>query len=143
MKLSMKGLCTAALLSATATSVTAEDISLRIGSGHPQGVVYVDLMINFFQAELKSHIEERTDHTISFVEGYPGSIVKLTETLEGAQDGILDIGGYLLCFAPSSLPLHAFQVMLPFGAMDPETSLKTAQEVYADVPYLTDVLRTS
>lgn len=48
MKLSMKGLCTAALLSATATSVTAEDISLRIGSGLPQGVVYVDLMINFF-----------------------------------------------------------------------------------------------
>jgi C4-dicarboxylate-binding protein DctP len=30
-------------------------------------------------------------------------------------------------------------VMLPFGTMDPEQSLKVAQEVYAEVPYLTDV----
>ena len=71
--------------------------------------------------------------------GYSGSIVKVTEVLEGVQDGILDIGGMCFCFEPSNLPLHAFQVMLPFGTMDPETSLKVAQEVYAEVPYLSDV----
>ncbi|MCG6903666.1 MAG: C4-dicarboxylate TRAP transporter substrate-binding protein [Rhodobacter sp.] len=126
-------------ISTMATVAVADDITLRIGSGHPPGVVYAGLMINYFQAELKKRVEERTDHTINFVEGYSGSIVKVTEVLEGVQDGIIDIGGMCFCFEPSNLPLHAFQVMLPFGTMDPETSLRIAQEVYAEVPYLSDV----
>ena len=126
-------------LAAPAGQAQAEDITLRIGSGHPPGVVYVGLMIDYFQKELKKRVEERTDHTVNFVEGYSGSIVKVTEVLEGVQDGILDIGGMCFCFEPSNLPLHAFQVMLPFGTMDPEKSLKIAQEVYAEVPYLSDV----
>ena len=121
------------------TAAPAEDITLRIGSGHPPGVVYAGLMIDYFQPELKKRVEERTDHTINFVEGYSGSIVKVTEVLEGVQDGIIDIGGMCFCFEPSNLPLHAFQVMLPFGTMDPETSLAVAQDVYAEVPYLEDV----
>lgn len=121
------------------TAASAEDITLRIGSGHPPGVVYAGLMIDYFQKELKERVEARTDHTVNFVEGYSGSIVKVTEVLEGVQDGIIDIGGMCFCFEPSNLPLHAFQVMMPFGTMDPETSLQIAQEVYAEVPYLTDV----
>ena len=128
-----------AATAALATAAQAEDITLRIGSGHPPGVVYAGLMIDFFQTELKKRVEERTDHTITFVEGYSGSIVTVAETLEGVQDGILDIGGFCFCFEPSNLPLHAFQVMLPFGTMDPVTSLQIAQDVYAEVPYLTDV----
>lgn len=132
---------------AVATTVTlgssayAEDITLRIGSGHPPGVVYAGLMIDYFQPEFKKRVEERTDHTINFVEGYSGSIVKVTEVLEGVQDGIIDIGGFCYCFEPSNLPLHAFQVMMPFGTMDPVTSLAVAQDVYAEVPYLEDVFQ--
>ncbi len=117
----------------------ADDINLRIGSGHPPGVVYAGLMQSYFQPELKKRVEERTDHTINFVEGYSGSIVKVTEVLEGVQDGIIDIGGMCYCFEPSNLPLHAFQVMLPFGSMDPVTSLRVAQDVYAAVPHLQNV----
>ena len=139
MKDGLKGLVGAVAFSMTATGAMSDEINLRIGSGHPPGVVYAGLMIDYFQPELKKRVEERTDHTINFVEGYSGSIVKVTEVLEGVQDGILDIGGFCYCFEPSNLPLHAFQVMLPFGTMDPEKSLKIAQEVYAEVPYLTDV----
>lgn len=133
------GVAGATMLSMAPTTGLAEDITLRIGSGHPPGVVYAGLMQSYFQPELKRRVEERTDHTVNFVEGYSGSIVKVTEVLEGVQDGIIDIGGFCFCFEPSNLPLHAFQVMLPFGTMDPEKSLKIAQEVYAEVPYLTDV----
>ncbi len=139
MKPYVTGLAVAGAVSALATAASADDITLRIGSGHPPGVVYAGLMIDYFQPELKKRVEERTDHTINFVEGYSGSIVKVTEVLEGVQDGILDIGGFCFCFEPSNLPLHAFQVMLPFGTMDPEISLKVANEVYDEVPYLTDV----
>lgn len=129
----------AAATALTATAVQAEEITLRIGSGHPPGVVYAGLMIDYFQKELKERVESRTDHTLNIVEGYSGSIVKVTEVLEGVQDGILDIGGMCFCFEPSNLPLHAFQVMLPFGTMDPVESLGIAQDVYKEVPYLTNV----
>ncbi len=132
--------CAAGLLAAAlAAPVAADNITLRIASGHPPGVVYAGLMKNYFQPELKKRVEERTDHTIRFVEGYSGSIVKVYETLEGVRDGIVDIGGFCYCFEPSNLPMHAFQVMLPFGTMDPVTSLRVAQDVYRQVPHLTNV----
>jgi hypothetical protein len=43
------------------------------------------------------------------------------------------------CFEPANLPLHAFQVMLPFGPVDPIDSLRVAQDVYAKVPFLSKV----
>jgi len=129
----------AAIVGLAASPSFADDITLRIGSGHPPGVVYAGLMQSYFQPELKKRVEEHTDHTINYVEGYSGSIVKVTEVLEGVQDGIIDIGGMCYCFEPSNLPLHAFQVMLPFGSMDPVTSLRVAQDVYAEVPHLQNV----
>ena len=129
---------TAALLGIAGVA-SAETITLRIASGHPPGVVYAGLMKNFFQPELKKAIESRTSHKVQFVEGYSGSIVKVYETFEGVQNGIVDIGGFCFCFEPSNLPLHAFQVMLPFGTMDPTVSLKIAQDVYQAVPYLSNV----
>jgi TRAP-type C4-dicarboxylate transport system substrate-binding protein len=49
------------------------------------------------------------------------------------------MGGYCFCFEPSNLPLHAFQVMLPFGTMDPVVSVRLARAVYNKVPYLSEV----
>jgi TRAP-type C4-dicarboxylate transport system substrate-binding protein len=118
---------------------SADAFNFRIASGHAPGVVYVDLIRGYFQAELTKRVEERTDHTITFTEGYSGSIVKTNETLEGVRDGIVDIGGFCYCFEPSNLPLHAFQVMLPFGPTDPVQSLDAAQAVYEQTPYLSDV----
>jgi C4-dicarboxylate-binding protein DctP len=117
----------------------ADTFTLRIASGHPPAVVYAGLMQSYFQPELKKRVEARTKHKIRWVEGFSGSIVKVYETLEGVQNGIVDIGGFCFCFEPSNLPLHAFQVMLPFGTVDPIDSLRVAQAVYAKVPYLTDV----
>src|SRR3990172_4605996 len=117
----------------------ADNIKLRIATGHPPGVVYAGLMKDYFQPELKKRVEAKTKHKIEWVEGYSGSIVKVTETLEGVQNGIVDIGGYNSGFEPSKLPLHAFQVMLPFGTMDPTVSLAVAQDVYKAVPFLEQV----
>jgi len=122
-----------------APAAKADTITLRIASGHPPGVVYAGLMKDFFQPELKKRVEARTKHKLNWVEGYSGSIVKVTETFEGVQNNIIDIGGFCFCFEASKLPLHAFQVMLPFGTMDPTVSLKIAQAVYKQVPFLSEV----
>jgi TRAP-type C4-dicarboxylate transport system substrate-binding protein len=129
----------AALLVGAGATAEAQTITLRIASGHPPAVVYAGVMKDYFQSELKKRVEAKTKYKINWVEGYGGSIVKVYETLSGVRDGIVDIGGFCFCFEPANLPLHAFQVMLPFGPVDPIDSLRVAQDVYAKVPYLTKV----
>lgn len=121
---------------AVASANAQEVIRLRIASGHPTANTYVNLMQNFFVPEVAKRVAAKTKYKVEFVEGYGGSMVKVADTLEGVQSGIIDIGGYCFCFEPSNLPLHAFQVMLPFGTMDPTTSLKVARAVYDKVPYM-------
>jgi TRAP-type C4-dicarboxylate transport system substrate-binding protein len=123
----------------SAPAVNADDIKLRIASGHPPVNTYVNLMQNFFVPEVTKRVAARTKHKVEFIEGYGGSIVKVADTLEGVQSGIIDIGGYCFCFEPSNLPLHAFQVMLPFGTMDPVKSVTLARRVYDRVPYMSKV----
>jgi TRAP-type C4-dicarboxylate transport system substrate-binding protein len=137
----MKRLVIASALAVALASgaAIADDIKLRIASGHPAVNTYVNLMQNFFVPEVTKRVAARTKHKIEFIEGYGGSMVKTAETLEGVQSGIIDIGGYCFCFEPSNLPLHAFQVMLPFGTMDPETSVKLARAVYDKVPYMSEI----
>ena len=135
----LKLLTAAALLTAASAASAQETIRLRIASGHPPANTYVNLMQNFFAPEVTKRVAAKTKHKVEFVEGYGGAMVKVADTLEGVQSGIIDIGGYCFCFEPSNLPLHAFQVMLPFGTMDPEVSLKVARAVYDKVPYMSKV----
>jgi C4-dicarboxylate-binding protein DctP len=129
----------AAVLGILAGPAQAEDIRLRIASGHPAVNTYVNLMQNFFVPEVTKRVAERTKHKVEFIEGYGGSMVKVADTLEGVQSGIIDVGGFCFCFEPSNLPLHAFQVMLPFGTMSAEKSVKLARAVYDQVPYMAKV----
>jgi C4-dicarboxylate-binding protein DctP len=123
-----------------ATAANAQEtIRLRIASGHPPANTYVNLMQNFFAPEVTKRVAAKTKHKVEFVEGYGGAMVKVADTLEGVQSGIIDVGGFCFCFEPSNLPVHAFQVMLPFGTMDPVVSLKVARAVYDQVPYMSKV----
>jgi len=122
-----------------ALPASGEDIKLRIASGHPTANTYVNLMNTFFVPEVTKRVAAKTKHKVEFIEGYGGSIVKVADTLEGVQSGIIDIGGYCFCFEPSNLPLHAFQIMLPFGTMSPLKSVTLARRVYDQVPYLSQV----
>lgn len=133
--LSAAGFVAGAALTA-ATPVDAKDITIRIASGHPPTVVYAGLMKNFFQTELKKAIESKTSHKVRFIEGYSGSIVKVFDTFEGVQNGVVDIGGFCYCFEASKLKMHAFQIMLPFGTMDPVKSVAIAADVYGQFPSL-------
>src|ERR1700675_689220 len=136
----LKILVPAALAGFCTAAKAQEVIKLRIASGHPPANTYVNLMQNFFVPEVTKRVAAKTKYKVEFVEGYGGSMVKVADTLEGVQSGIIDIGGYNFGFEPSNLPLHPFQVMLPFGTMSPTMSVKLARIVYDKVPYLSKVL---
>lgn len=124
-------------LSLGASAVSADDFTLRIGAGHPNGpAVYVADVANFFVPEVVRRVAEETDHTITFVEGYGGSIAGVAETLESVQNGILDIGAYCICFEPAKLFLHNFPYYAPFGPQDSEQQMAATRAVYDQVPWL-------
>ncbi len=123
-----------------ATSASADNFTLRIGSGHPNGpAVYVADTANYFVPEVKRRVEAETDHTIDFVEGYGGAIAGVAETLEAVQNGILDIGSYCFCFEPAKLFLHNFPYYAPFGPQDSEQEMQAVRVVYDKIPWLTEV----
>jgi C4-dicarboxylate-binding protein DctP len=133
------GILTGALLAAAGSASAQETIRLRIASGHPPPTPYVHLVTTFFVPEVVKRVAAKTKYKLEFVEGYGGSMVKVADTLEGVQSGIIDMGAYCFCFEPSNLPMQAFQIMLPFGTMKPTVSLKVARTVYDKVPFMQKV----
>src|SRR5664279_2838134 len=114
------------VLAGVGTSAMAQEvIRLRIASGHPTANTYVALMQGFFVPEVTKRVAAKTKYKVEFVEGYGGSMVKVSDTLQGVQSGIIDIGGYNFGFEPSNLPLHPFQVCLLYtsDAADEEDSV--------------------
>lgn len=133
------GCGTSLLLAIGATTASADNFTLRIGSGHPNGpAVYVADTANFFVPEVKRRVAEETEHTIDFVEGYGGAIAGVAETLESVQNGILDIGAYCICFEPAKLFLHNFPYYAPFGPQDSVQQMQATRAVYDKVPWLTE-----
>lgn len=128
---------TAMLLSSTTLS-SAESISLRLGSGHPVGLLaYTETAHNWFAPELKRRIEEQTDHTITIQEFHAGQIAKVTEVLESTRDGIIDIGFVSMIFEPSNLSLQNFTLYLPFNSPDAAMVSEAARATYEAFPELT------
>lgn len=126
------------------TSCGAQDsktYTLRIGSGHPAGpAVYATQLRDYFVPEVERRVAEETSYKVQFIEGYGGSIASTAETLEAVQSGILDIGGYCVCFEPSKLFLHNFMYFTPFGPQDSVGSVATARQVYDANPWLEEQL---
>ena len=122
-----------------AAPVAAETFTLRIGAGHPNGpTVYVNDMANFFVPEVKRRVAEETEHEIEFVEGYGGAIAGVADTFEAVESGLLDIGGFCMCFETSKLFVHNFPYYAPFGPQDSIQAMQTVRQVYDEVPFLTE-----
>lgn len=146
MRLRTKSLVTSALGGAAlalsaglATTASADDFTLRVGSGHPNGpAVYVSVLADYFVPEVERRVAEETDHTIEFVEAYGGSIAGVAETLEAVESGLLDIGAYCFCFEPAKLFLHNFPYYAPFGPQESDEAMDLVREVYDQHPWLTE-----
>ena len=131
---------------ASSTLVTsaamADSFTFRIGSGHPKGPApYVTTMSDFFAVEVKSRVEAQTDHKVTFVEAYGGSIAGVADTLESVQKGILDFGGFCICFEPSKMFLHNFPYYMAFGPQKSSDAIAAARQVYDENPWLEQVMQ--
>ena len=120
------------------TSVSAIEIKLRVGSGHPTGLLgYTKSAHEWFAPELKKRIESRTEHTVIVQELHAGKVAKVTEVLEATRDGLLDIGFTCLIFEPSNGFINNFTLMVPFASPDAKIVTEAAMKTYDKFPEIT------
>jgi C4-dicarboxylate-binding protein DctP len=117
-------------------TASAETITMKLATGHPPALYYVERFADYFAPQFKARVEAQTDHKVNVLELYSGTAVKVNETLEGLQNGIVDVGGVAYPFEASKLPLHGFQVFLPFSPDDPRVSRTVARDVWGMIPEL-------
>jgi TRAP-type C4-dicarboxylate transport system substrate-binding protein len=98
-----------------AASVKGNNISLRIGSGHPPFVTYVKSASKYFVPNVKRRVAAETKYKIKFKEHYAGTVVNVFDTLEGTQDGRLDIGAWCVCFDDDKAMALNLGYFVPFG----------------------------
>ena len=126
------------LTAAAASPASADNFNFRMASGHAPQTGYVRMMSEQFVPRVKSKLEAM-GHKATFNEAYGGSIVKVAETLEGVQDGIVDLGGFCFCFEPSNLFLNVYPLWMPFDAQNAVLGTKVARAVYDKVPHMSEV----
>ena len=117
-------------------SVSAEKITVKIGSGHSPSWHFIALTQNQFIPEVKKRVKEKTGHEIEFIENWSGSSVKTTEVLEAVEQGVLDFGVFCICHEAQKLALNNFPMYLPFGPSNPELSVRATRKVYDETPEL-------
>lgn len=143
MNFSIKGIlaCAAAVTLGIAPNVlAADDFTLRIGSGHALGpVTYVNTSSAFLVPEIQRRVAERTDHTVTFIEAYGGTIAKTGETLEAVEQGILDMGHVCFCFEPAKAPVQNLNYFVPFSTPSAVQQLAITRAVYDAYPVMTDM----
>lgn len=118
------------------TAAHAETFNLRIGAGHPATLPYVSELQDFFVPQVEERVAAETEHTISFVEAYGGSVAALPEVFEATESGLLDFGAMATTFEPSALYLNNYGFQTPFGVGDPVLAGRIARDLYDQFPEL-------
>jgi len=112
------------------------EITLRMGSGHGELVTYVAFMKNQFAKNVSERAAKETKYTVKFNHHYGGSLVKVFDTLEGVQDGRLDIGGWCVCFDDDKAMALNITYFVPFGEPDGRKNQKVMLRLLKEFPEL-------
>ncbi len=129
-------LVTAFAISSTAgaLSIRGNKITLRMGSGHPPFIMYVKEMSKFFAPRVVARVAKETKYTIEFKEHYSGTVVNVFDTLEGIQDGRLDIGGFCVCFDDDKAMGLNLAYYVPFAHPDGNKAILIFRRIVDEFP---------
>lgn len=134
----------AAVLAGTAvfgTAVDAKTFVLRMGSGHPsKPVAYVRNMEHHMANYITKRVKAETGHNVRIIHAYAGKIAKVHETLEAVEKGLLDIGGWCVCFESAKMLPMNFDYFTPFTTGDIRKQVKVKRRIMAEHPELYDML---
>jgi TRAP-type C4-dicarboxylate transport system substrate-binding protein len=134
------GLLAGAVLGLLPHSVDAQQqLSIRLGSGHPvQAVEYNIAATKFLAPELIRRAKE-AGVELQIQELHGGTVAKLNEVFEAVRDGLLDIGIWGLPFEPTDAFVQNFNFYLPFNSPDPHKVTSATRKTFDQFPELRTV----
>ncbi|NLW78264.1 MAG: TRAP transporter substrate-binding protein DctP [Ruminococcaceae bacterium] len=101
-----------------------------IGAGHsPTGFAYVSCASDAFEPEVIKRAAE-LGYTVSFTEGFGGTIAPLADVLEATETGLLDIGLMAAVFEPVKAQVLNYTNYMPFGIPEIDKTYQVAKKVY-------------
>jgi len=112
-----------------AATIKGNEITMRVGSGHAPFITYVKEVSKYFLPNVKKRVEAETKYKINFKEHYSGTVVNVFDTLEGTQDGRLDIGAWCVCFDDDKAMAMNLTYYVPFH----EPNAIKNQKIFADL----------
>ena len=121
---------------ASAYSKNGNEITLRMGSGHSDLVTYVAYMKKQFADHVSERAAKETKYKVKFSHHYGGSLVKVHDTLEGVQDGRLDIGGWCVCFDDDKAMALNITYFVPFSDPNGNKQVKILSRLIKEFPEL-------
>lgn len=127
---------TAAALTAFAAfapPVRAETVSVTLVNGHPPVFRWVKHLQESFVPAVEKALEG-TDIKIEWKQQYGGSLAKVGEELEAAQEGIADLALVPSVFEPAKLPLQNVTYYTPLVSTDPGLVTRAVEEIQRDIP---------
>lgn len=124
----------ASLVASYAPAAVAENITLRIGAGHPNALTYVKGWDDFFETELKARAAE-LGYNVRLIEAW-GTVANVTNVTETVSNGALDIGLAIPIFEASTLELYNFGNMLPFASPDAMVQARVIERMFEELPML-------
>lgn len=126
---------------AWAPASDAATFVLRLGAGHPsKPTPYVRNMEHYLADEISKRVAAETGHRVRIIHAYAGKIAKVHETLEAVEKGLLDIGGWCLCFESAKMLPMNFDYFTPFTTGDVRRQVEVKLRVMAEHPELYDML---
>lgn len=138
MKRAIHTVFAAALAVAVAPVALADNITLRVGAGHPATLTYVQGWDTHFEGQLVERAAE-LGYTIRLIEAW-GTVASVTNVVETVSSGALDIGLAIPIFEASTLELYNFGNMLPFASPDPTVQARVINRMFVELPLLREGL---
>ncbi|SFQ67158.1 TRAP-type C4-dicarboxylate transport system, substrate-binding protein [Roseivivax halotolerans] len=129
---------TAAVLVGGAVSAQ-EQITVNIGSSHPEQNIWVYAMKNTFQPEVNRILAENgNEYEVNWVESYAGTLYKFTDTREAVMDGIVDVGMVGTVWEGANMPLQNVTYFTPFATEDHRMIIEIFDDLSENLPELKD-----
>lgn len=124
-------------MSAASLAYAQEQITINIGSSHPEANIWVYAMKNTFQPEVNRILEEAgNEYQVNWNEAYAGTLYKFTDTREAVMDGIVDVGMVGTVWEGANMPLQNVTYFTPFATSDHKMIIEIFDDLSQNLPEL-------
>ena len=123
-------------ISAAGWATAQEQITVNIGSSHPEANIWVYAMKNTFQPEVNRILAEAGVYQVNWNEAYAGTLYKFTDTREAVMDGIVDVGMVGTVWEGANMPLQNVTYFTPFATSDHKMIIEIFDDLSQNLPEL-------